>query len=167
LKSCAEADERPATYVLVVLVKCFEELSIGSLGLRTVEPGVYLYVGSARGFGGLKARLRRHLSRDKKMRWHIDYLTAHPCTEVYGAIALYHEKSVKLESAAAEALRKCRGFAPAIRGFGSTDTEDETHLLKCLDKDKDPGNCLAEALKCVEAYLGIQTKGIEVYRCRA
>jgi len=164
LKSCAEAEERPATYVLVVLVKCFEELNVGSLGQQTIEPGIYLYVGSARGFGGLKARLRRHISRDKKMRWHIDYLTAHPCTGVYGAVAIYHERSMKLESTTAEALMRCGRFAPAIRGFGSTDTEDETHLLKCLDKD--PENCIAEALRCIEADMNIQTEGIKVYRCR-
>jgi Uri superfamily endonuclease len=45
---------------------------VGALGKISLNPGCYLYVGSAR--RGLEARLRRHLRPDKKLRWHIDYL---------------------------------------------------------------------------------------------
>jgi Uri superfamily endonuclease len=37
--------------------------------------GRYLYCGSAKGPGGLKARLSRHMRRGKSVRWHIDRLT--------------------------------------------------------------------------------------------
>lgn len=33
-----------------------------------------MYVGSAMGSGGLKARVERHLSDNKKVHWHIDHL---------------------------------------------------------------------------------------------
>ena len=42
---------------------------------RKLAPGVYAYVGSARGSGGLRARCRRHLRRQKIQRWHIDWLS--------------------------------------------------------------------------------------------
>jgi Uri superfamily endonuclease len=36
--------------------------------------GRYLYCGSAKGRGGLKARLSRHMRRGKSVRWHVDQL---------------------------------------------------------------------------------------------
>jgi Uri superfamily endonuclease len=38
--------------------------------------GCYLYCGSAHGPGGIKARVSRHMRRDKAVRWHVDHLTA-------------------------------------------------------------------------------------------
>ena len=44
--------------------------------LRIALPaGRYLYCGSAKGPGGLKARLSRHMRRGKSVRWHVDQLT--------------------------------------------------------------------------------------------
>lgn len=42
----------------------------------TLVAGDYLYCGSARGPGGLRARLARHWRREKRAHWHIDQLTA-------------------------------------------------------------------------------------------
>jgi Uri superfamily endonuclease len=47
-------------------------LQVGALGEVSLDPGWYLYVGSARRH--LEARLRRHLRTKKRRRWHIDYL---------------------------------------------------------------------------------------------
>lgn len=38
-------------------------------------PGYYVYCGSARGSGGLRPRLGRHLAATKPLRWHVDHLT--------------------------------------------------------------------------------------------
>ena len=43
--------------------------------LITLPAGRYLYCGSAKGPGGLKARLSRHIRRGKSVRWHVDQLT--------------------------------------------------------------------------------------------
>jgi Uri superfamily endonuclease len=40
-----------------------------------LPPGRYLYCGSARGPGGLRARLARHMRRGKRRHWHVDLLT--------------------------------------------------------------------------------------------
>jgi len=37
-------------------------------------PGYYIYIGSAFGPGGVRARMLRHLRADKPKHWHIDYL---------------------------------------------------------------------------------------------
>lgn len=41
----------------------------------SLPPGSYVYAGSARGAGGIAARLGRHFRRDKAVHWHIDELT--------------------------------------------------------------------------------------------
>ncbi|MDP6406883.1 MAG: DUF123 domain-containing protein [Alphaproteobacteria bacterium] len=43
-----------------------------------LPPGRFLYAGSARGPGGLRARLARHLRRQKPRHWHLDWLTSAP-----------------------------------------------------------------------------------------
>jgi Uri superfamily endonuclease len=40
-----------------------------------LAPGLYVYCGSARGPGGVVARLARHMRRDKRAHWHVDQLT--------------------------------------------------------------------------------------------
>jgi len=54
-------------------------LEVGRLGRVILPAGWLVYVGSALGPGGLRARLRRHLAPTKRVHWHIDALTlAHP-----------------------------------------------------------------------------------------
>jgi Uri superfamily endonuclease len=61
-----------STYLLIMQGKVLQRLNVGALGEVSLQPGWYLYVGSAR--RGLDARLRRHLRPEKRRRWHIDYL---------------------------------------------------------------------------------------------
>ncbi|CAA7611842.1 DUF123 domain-containing protein [Magnetospirillum sp. UT-4] len=56
----------PGAYVLLV------ELAEPAAGLTA---GRYLYCGSAKGPGGIRARVGRHMRRGKALRWHIDRLT--------------------------------------------------------------------------------------------
>lgn len=37
--------------------------------------GTYVYLGSAAGPGGIRARCARHLASQKTVRWHVDWLT--------------------------------------------------------------------------------------------
>ncbi|MEE2969249.1 MAG: GIY-YIG nuclease family protein [Pseudomonadota bacterium] len=65
----------PGAYVLIMESKRPIPVAIGSLPETTLPPGQYAYVGSARGPGGIRARVTRHLRRDKKLHWHIDRIT--------------------------------------------------------------------------------------------
>ena len=67
---------RPGTYVLVLRVSKRLEILVGKLGKLVVQPGFYLYTGSAMGPGGLAARVGRHCRHEKRLRWHVDYLRA-------------------------------------------------------------------------------------------
>ena len=50
------------------------EISAGRFGGLHLLAGVYIYCGSARGPGGLRARIFRHLRLEKKKYWHYDYI---------------------------------------------------------------------------------------------
>ncbi len=64
----------PGTYVLVLDSTGYLGIQIGRWGLLETCPGTYLYVGSAFGPGGLRARISRHAKTKKAKHWHIDYL---------------------------------------------------------------------------------------------
>ena len=51
----------PGTYALGLRLDAHSTCRIGALGEYTLQPGNYIYVGSAWGPGGLAARLSRHL----------------------------------------------------------------------------------------------------------
>ncbi|MDD9906167.1 MAG: DUF123 domain-containing protein [Rhodospirillaceae bacterium] len=65
----------PGAYLLLIDLAADRVLDIAAFKDHRVTPGHYLYAGSANGPGGLRARLARHLRRDKKPHWHVDRLT--------------------------------------------------------------------------------------------
>ena len=68
------SSEGGAYALLIRLARPFRH-QIGALGEVRLPPGAYLYLGSAYGPGGLRARLRRHLRQEKMTHWHVDHLT--------------------------------------------------------------------------------------------
>ena len=106
----------PGTYVLVLGIFQRQELLVSSLGTLAVEPGCYLYVGSARGPGGLAKRIGRHARAEKKCCWHIDYLTA---------VATLAEVWYRVDDAPRVPVggysQACRCATVPLEGFGSSD----------------------------------------------
>jgi Uri superfamily endonuclease len=84
----ANADERLVTYQLHITLQRAQRVHVGRLAEFLFPAGTYLYTGSAR--RNLSARVRRHLSRQKKQRWHIDYLLMTPEARVT-AVGLFSE----------------------------------------------------------------------------
>ena len=64
------------TYQLFIELKNETTLMVGKLGEFYFPAGLYIYTGSAK--KNFEARIQRHLSQDKKLRWHIDYLLNSP-----------------------------------------------------------------------------------------
>ena len=54
------AEAEPGTYALLLRLDKQERITVGKLGTFDFPVGYYLYVGSALGPGGLRARLARH-----------------------------------------------------------------------------------------------------------
>ena len=118
--------EMKGTYALVLRLERQAEIAIGKLGTFTFPAGYYLYVGSALGPGGLEARLAHHRRRDKKLRWHIDYLLEHAqLVEVWSAAS-----TDKLECLWAQAARELAGGEIPVPGFGSSDCRCPSHLIR-------------------------------------
>lgn len=62
------------TYALHLRLSEGKNIRIGRLGQFVFPGGEYIYLGSAFGPGGIRARLGRHLRGNGKLHWHIDYL---------------------------------------------------------------------------------------------
>jgi len=62
------------TYLIIIKNNETQSITIGKLGNFVFPKGYYVYVGSA--MRNLQKRISRHLSKDKKFHWHIDYLLA-------------------------------------------------------------------------------------------
>jgi Uri superfamily endonuclease len=131
-------------YVLVLLTKDLVHAATAKRGF-SVQRGVYLYVGSAKGAGGAIARLARHISRGKKVKWHIDHLTESPLVEVVGSYLVKSKRGLDCESILAHLLAS---HFPYLEGFGSTDKpRDLSHLFYC---GLELASCLEEATKVLE-----------------
>jgi len=98
---------------------------VGALGAITFQAGWHVYVGSARGSGGL-ARVDRHIHLAERTirrpHWHVDYLLLDPRFRLVHAVTV--ETDLDLERAYADAL----GGA-AVPGFGCSDCSCRSHLL--------------------------------------
>lgn len=108
------------TYTLLLENTAPIKIQIGKLGKIEFEEGSYAYVGSA--LNSLEARIERHLSDEKKLHWHIDYLLK----RVQIKDVLYAEGKRKKECDIAESLA---GSFTSIKGFGSSDCDCESHLF--------------------------------------
>ena len=118
------------SYVLVLEILQEQRVTVGKLGEVYLSPGYYLYFGSA--LGGLEGRVRRHLRPNKKLHWHIDFLTAvAPVTEVWWAV----DEERKECAWAAYALGRDGVTAPGPR-FGSSDCRCKTHLVHVPTRDE-------------------------------
>lgn len=121
-RQCIELPRNSGTYLLVLDLSLKTTINIGALGPCHFEHGYYLYVGSAFGPGGIRARVERHLRKHKKHRWHIDYFRAH-CNVVF----VLFSQSVKLEHNWVNILEQIS--KPVCKGFGSTDSPAYSHLF--------------------------------------
>jgi hypothetical protein len=75
LKQAEDAPKGPGAYVLLIELAEPLEVALPSKPKTTLETGRYLYCGSAKGPGGIRARLTRHMRVGKLIRWHMDRLT--------------------------------------------------------------------------------------------
>ena len=103
------------SYALVLHLPQAQDLTVGKLGTHRFEPGYYLYFGSAR--NSLEGRLRRHLLPDKKLHWHIDFLSAKATIhEIWWAEGVARQECAWTQTA----LGLPRVSIP-VKGFGSSD----------------------------------------------
>lgn len=123
------ADERrpgvaPARlYIVLTCVPRRTRLAVGSLGTVTLERGWYAYVGSA--VRGRRARVARHLAREKPRRWHADHLFA-----AFPARGAWLVDGAAGECALAAALAALPGAERRPPRFGAGDCRCAGHLVR-------------------------------------
>ena len=111
-------------YCLIISMTKSEKLQIGHLYQDNYKfkKGYYVYVGSA--MNSLVARINRHLSDDKKMHWHIDYLLKSEHAIIREI--LFNISDEKIECELAEEISK---DGEKIINFGSSDCKCDSHLF--------------------------------------
>ncbi|SDD79776.1 DUF123 domain-containing protein [Rhodospira trueperi] len=128
-----EAPTGPGAYLLALRLVSATALPprLSRPDLTALTPGWYLYAGSARGPGGLRARVRRHARANKARRWHVDWLT---CTaDVLQGVFVQpggHECALIAEARARLAV------AVPVPGFGASDCRRcPAHLVEFDDAE--------------------------------
>ena len=95
-------DAEPGTYALLLKLNNRERITVGKLGAFDFPAGYYLYMGSALGPGGLRARL----------------------IEVWSIAS-----EERLECKWGEVARRLSGAQVPVWGFGSSDCRCPAHLI--------------------------------------
>ena len=115
----------PGTYVLVLKSSITKSVTIGKLGTLSLKPGFYVYIGSAFGPGGLKARINHHIDHSSRPHWHLDYLIPSlKLCEIW-----YTCDQIRREHQWAEVHAQTRGVLMPLLGFGSSDCRCLSHLF--------------------------------------
>ncbi len=90
------------------------------------------WVQMARGPGGVRARLGRHLRGDGRPRWHVDFLRAHAAPLAWAWTTALPDE-VPWECLWSQALADLPSISVPVPGFGASDCRRGclAHLLFC------------------------------------
>ncbi len=114
-------------YILVLSVAEDATITVGKLGQISFAAGAYAYVGSALGSAGFQ-RIRRHINvfsgYNKKLKWHIDYLST--TATLHRVYIIATNKRIECDIA-----KHCLTSPSlmAIKRFGSSDCKCDAHLF--------------------------------------
>lgn len=117
----------PGTYAVQMRIPRSVRLQIGRLGMFEMPPAGYLYLGSAFGSGGLRARTGRYLLDVVNTHWHIDYLLPSARIErIYFAVTNH-----PLECLWSQKLSSLPDARLPVAGFGASDCKADckAHLV--------------------------------------
>lgn len=134
------------TYILLLKNERSFSIKVGKLGAVALEPGYYLYVGSALGAGGVKARVGRHIKKQKRQHWHIDYIRSKLALETvwvrYSDARKEHDWAGMLSASS---------LFSAIENFGCSDCDCQSHLFRTKSKPD------------IRSVPGLSAEKLEVY----
>ncbi|RLG13504.1 MAG: GIY-YIG nuclease family protein [Candidatus Nanohalarchaeota archaeon] len=110
-------------YILIIALSKNAKIRIGALGEIDFAKGTYAYVGSAQ--NNLEKRVQRHKKKNKKLRWHIDYLTTNKFAMVEKVLFKPAPKTEECETA-----KKLTKTEIPVKKFGCSDCKCTSHLFK-------------------------------------
>jgi len=118
-------------YTLLLFLPKQVTLTIGKLGKQRFPIGYYTYTGSALGKGAssLKHRIARHLKKEKRSFWHIDYFLADESVSIEAVIVA--ETNENMECKTNQYIKTIMGAEVPVKGFGASDCRKncKSHLL--------------------------------------
>ena len=117
-------ESKPGTYALVLSCAGNARIQVGRVGTMQLQRGYYVYLGSALGPGGLRARIAHHQKLSSRPHWHIDHLRAH--TQIHRIWFSYDAQ--RREHQWAGVVQTMRGARAPLLGFGASDCDCRSHL---------------------------------------
>ncbi|MBK7106815.1 MAG: GIY-YIG nuclease family protein [Ignavibacteriae bacterium] len=114
-------------YVLEIKIlrKC--NIEVRKFGRLNFEKGFYYYVGSAQ--KNLKQRILRHISKTKKLHWHVDFITSNE-NSIIKNVFILPNNSKKEECNFVNFLETEFKLLHKIKNFGNSDCNNcISHLL--------------------------------------
>lgn len=158
----------PGSYALQLQLDQALSLQVGRLGPARLPPGTFIYLGSAWGPGGLRARLNRHIQGRGPLRWHIDTLRRQ--VRVTGVVTLSYGADqpaaigpqARLECSWSQALGALDGAFYPVPGFGASDCRAgcPAHLVGFAVVPESLPDALAQAA-------GVPTQHLQVWTIEA
>lgn len=121
-------------YILIFQLEEKIKLKVGALQKQSFLPDNYVYAGSALGPGGIRARVKHHLTPSPKPHWHMDYLKPYIQWLVVG----WKVTTERLECHWTQQLAIVANMQFPAAGFGASDCQQgcPAHLLQTeLDPD--------------------------------
>lgn len=115
------------TYVLELYAKKKFQISCSKFSKQFFRKGYYYYAGSAQ--KNLVQRIQRHLCKEKKLHWHIDYLTTIPSVQIEN-IFIANGTPKEMECNFISSLLLNYGLEIIVNNFGNSDCKKcKSHLL--------------------------------------
>ena len=129
MRDVPESSSLRGFYALLVSLSRDISIEVGSLGIMSLVPGIYVYIGSGLGAGSssIEGRLGRHFGGVKSRYWHIDYLLSDSHAKAIAAI--YSETYGHMECKLVKRLLSSSRVRVAQKGFGSSDCSCISHLV--------------------------------------
>ncbi|GAB6076478.1 GIY-YIG nuclease family protein [Desulfurobacterium crinifex] len=118
-----EFPETKGTYCILFVIDTLS-FKVKSGKQFSLKKGIYVYVGSAFGSGGLRKRISRHLKKEKKKHWHLDFISTDNSFKV---LEIWIIEDKKVECSLANLISETE---KPIIGFGSTDCNCPSHLFR-------------------------------------
>ncbi|MGD9657076.1 MAG: DUF123 domain-containing protein [Methylocystis sp.] len=144
---CAtDSPAAPGAYALWLRLASPLDVRVGKISAR-LPVGDYLYCGSAKGPGGLRARFARHMRKNKRAHWHVDQLTL--AGEILGAFIVEGGDECALNAALG-------GLPIPLPGFGSSDCRRCAAHLRLWPKGAALPSDWENARKAAESRLPLE-----------
>ena len=120
----------PGTYLLNFYSEQRASVWVGRLGKLDLDIGYYIYIGSAFGPGGVRARVRHHHRISQKPHWHLDYIR--PSLSLQAV--WYSLDAIRYEHEWANILYSALNMHVPLVSLGATDCRCQSHFFYARSK---------------------------------